>query len=126
VAENKEIAASHLTGKRRMSCHTELYELVTSLLIRGIPLIGLITHVIWADSLYFLYLMLLSISKIIHPSLLYNTFCRYLGLILVFLEDPLLIMSIFTELSATFTGNSYRHTVPLVVDLLLARFPLVN
>jgi hypothetical protein len=49
-----------------------LCELVTSLLIRGIQvgemsklgwLIGLIKHAIWADSLYFLYLLLLSISE---------------------------------------------------------------
>jgi hypothetical protein len=53
---------------------TDLYELVTSSLIRGIQmgeisrlgwLIGLVKHAIWVDSLYFLYLMLLSIPKIL-------------------------------------------------------------
>jgi hypothetical protein len=62
--------------------HTDLLcKLVTSLLIRRIQmremskldwLTGLIKHAIWADSLYFLYLLLLSIYKI-----------------LIFLEDPL-------------------------------------
>jgi hypothetical protein len=52
-----------------MSDHTDLpCELLTSLLIRGIQmgemsklgwLIGLVKHAIWADPLYFLYLLLL-------------------------------------------------------------------
>jgi hypothetical protein len=58
--------------------HTDLhYELLTSLLIRGIQmgvmsklgwLIGLVDHAIWADSFYFLYLLLCSISKILASS----------------------------------------------------------
>jgi hypothetical protein len=57
-----------------LSRHTDLLcELETSLLRRGIRigemsklgwLIALVKHGIWADSLYFLYLLLLSISKI--------------------------------------------------------------
>jgi hypothetical protein len=63
---------------KNLSRHTDLlYELETSLLIRGIQvgemsklgwLIGFIKHAIWADSLYFLYLLLLSISKILASS----------------------------------------------------------
>jgi hypothetical protein len=54
-----------------------LCELETSLLMRGIQivemsklgwLIGLVMHAIWADSLYFLNLLLLSISKILASS----------------------------------------------------------
>jgi hypothetical protein len=55
-----------------MSDHTNLpCELLTSLLMRGIQmgemsklgwLIGLVKHAIWADFLYFLYMLLLSIS----------------------------------------------------------------
>jgi hypothetical protein len=61
-----------------MSYHTDLfYELVTSMLIRGIQmgevsklgwLIGLFEHVIWAASLYFLYLLLISISNTLASS----------------------------------------------------------
>jgi hypothetical protein len=52
-------------------------DLLTSLLMRGIQmgemsklgwLIGLVKHAICADSLYFLYLLLLSISKILASS----------------------------------------------------------
>jgi hypothetical protein len=60
---------------KNLSCHTYLLcELVTSLLIRGIQMgemsklgwpIGLVKHAIWADFLYFLYLLLLSLSKIL-------------------------------------------------------------
>jgi hypothetical protein len=56
------------------SDHADLpYDLLTSLLIRGIQmgetaklgwLIGLVKHAVWAESLYFLYLLLLSVSKI--------------------------------------------------------------
>jgi hypothetical protein len=63
---------------KTLSCHTDLLcELVNSLLIRGIQLgemsklgwlIGLIKHAIRADSLYFLYLLLLSISKTLASS----------------------------------------------------------
>jgi hypothetical protein len=58
---------------KNLSRHTDLLcELETSLLMTGIQigemsklgwLIGLVKHAIWADSLYFLYLLLLSISK---------------------------------------------------------------
>jgi hypothetical protein len=61
-----------------MSDHTNLpCELLTSSQIRGIQiremyklgwLIGLVKHAICADSLYFLYLLLLSISKILASS----------------------------------------------------------
>jgi hypothetical protein len=49
--------------------------------------IGLVKHAMWADSVYFL--ILLSISKFQHhPSLLYAPLHKYIGLILIFLEDP--------------------------------------
>jgi hypothetical protein len=53
------------------------YEMLASLLIRGNQmgemsklgwLIGLVKHAVCADSLYFLYLLLLSISKILASS----------------------------------------------------------
>jgi hypothetical protein len=63
---------------KNLSRHTDLLcELETSLLMRGIQigemsklgcLIGLVEHAIWADSLYILYLLLLSISKILAPA----------------------------------------------------------
>jgi hypothetical protein len=63
---------------KNLSRHTDLLcELETSLLTRGIHmgemsklgwLIGLVKHAIWAFSLYFLYLLLLSISKILASS----------------------------------------------------------
>jgi hypothetical protein len=63
---------------RNLSHHTDLIcESETSLLMRGIQiggmsslgwLIGLVTRAIWADSLCFLYLFLLSISKILASS----------------------------------------------------------
>jgi hypothetical protein len=60
-----------------LSQHTELCELGTSLLIREIQmgeisklgwLIGLVKHAMWADSLYFLYLLLFSIFEMIAAS----------------------------------------------------------
>jgi hypothetical protein len=58
---------------KNLSLHTDLLcELETSLLMRGIQIgemsklgwmIGLVKHATWADSLYFLYLLLLSLSK---------------------------------------------------------------
>jgi hypothetical protein len=61
-----------------LSRHTDLLcELVTSFLMRGIQigemsklgwLIGLVKHAIWVDSLYRLYLLLLSISKFLASS----------------------------------------------------------
>jgi hypothetical protein len=57
--------------------HTDLCQLVTLLLIRGIRmgemsklgwLIGLVKHTVWANSFHFLYLLLLSISKILASS----------------------------------------------------------
>jgi hypothetical protein len=62
---------------KNLSRHTDLCEIETSLLIRGIQmgemlklssLIGLLKHAIWVDSLYFIYLLLLSISKILASS----------------------------------------------------------
>jgi hypothetical protein len=60
---------------KNLSRHTDLLcQLETSLLMRGNQigemselswLIGLVKHAIWADSLYFLYLLLLSISRIL-------------------------------------------------------------
>jgi hypothetical protein len=53
---------------KNLSHHTDLCKLETSLLIRGIQmgelsnlgwLIGLVKYAIWANSLYFLYMMLL-------------------------------------------------------------------
>jgi hypothetical protein len=60
-----------------LSPHTDLFELITSLLIRGIQmgevtrvgwLIVLVKQDIWADSLYLMYQLLLSISKILASS----------------------------------------------------------
>jgi hypothetical protein len=78
---------------KNLSHHADLLcELVTSLLTREIQmgemsklgcLIGLVKHPIWANALYFPYLLLLSISKILPLS-------QTTGLILIFLEDPLL------------------------------------
>jgi hypothetical protein len=60
-----------------LSGHNDLFGLATSLLIKGIQmgemsklgwLIELVKHAIWADSLYFLYLLLVSISKILASS----------------------------------------------------------
>jgi hypothetical protein len=58
-----------------MSDFTDLpYKLLTSLLIKGIHMgetsklgwiIGFIKHAVWASSSYFLYLLLLSVSKIL-------------------------------------------------------------
>jgi hypothetical protein len=63
---------------KNLSLNTDLLcELETSLLMRGIQigemsklgwLIRLVEHDIWADSLYFQYLMFLSISKILVSS----------------------------------------------------------
>jgi hypothetical protein len=62
---------------KNLSRHTDLCEFEISLLVRGNQigemsklgwLIGLVKHAIWADSLYFLYLLLLSISKILASS----------------------------------------------------------
>jgi hypothetical protein len=57
-----------------LSCHSDLFESATSSLIRGIQmgqmsklgwLIGLFTHAIWAESLYFLCLLLLYFCNIL-------------------------------------------------------------
>jgi hypothetical protein len=63
---------------KNLSDHTELpHELLTSLLIWGVHmgkmskqgwLMGLVKHVIWADFLCFLYLLLLSIYNILASS----------------------------------------------------------
>jgi hypothetical protein len=59
---------------KNLSYHTDPCELVTSLLIREILmgemfkliwLMRLVNHAMWANSFYFLYLLLLSSSKII-------------------------------------------------------------
>jgi hypothetical protein len=60
-------------GEKRFKNYTDFhFDLLASWLIRGIHmgeisklgwLMGLIKQVMWADSLYFLYLLLLSISK---------------------------------------------------------------
>jgi hypothetical protein len=56
---------------KNLSRHTDLCDLLTSLLMRGIQigemsrlswLIGLVKHAIWVDSLYFLYPLLISIT----------------------------------------------------------------
>jgi hypothetical protein len=58
---------------KNLSLHTGLFELVTSLLIRDQKfklcwLIRLVKHALLVDSLYFLYLLLLSISKTLAAS----------------------------------------------------------
>jgi hypothetical protein len=78
-SKNKEHSGLNPYRNPWRICHTILIfsELVTSLLIRGIQmgemsklgwLIRLIKHAMWADSLYFPYLLLLSISKILASS----------------------------------------------------------
>jgi hypothetical protein len=80
---------------KNLSRHTDrLCELVTSLLIRGMSklgwLFGLIKHAIWVDSLYFLYLLPLTISQILPLSQpTYDPLHRHVGLIVIFLEDHL-------------------------------------
>jgi hypothetical protein len=79
-------------------------------------LIGLVKHAIWAHSLYFLYLLLLSVSKTLasfQPTLW--PFHGHVGLVWTFLED---LWRMFMEshgkrstcfanvASATFTGNA--------------------
>jgi hypothetical protein len=74
---------------KNVSRHTDLLcELETSLLMRAMQigemsklgwLIGLVKHAIWADSLYFLYLLLLSISKILVSSYPMTLFMGILG-----------------------------------------------
>jgi hypothetical protein len=58
---------------KNLSDHTDLCELLTSLLIKGVQmggmskqvwLICLVKHAIWANTLYFLHLLLLPIPKI--------------------------------------------------------------
>jgi hypothetical protein len=63
---------------KNLSRHTDLLcELVTPLFIWGIQIgemsnldwpIELVKHAMWANSLYFLYLLLLSVSKILASS----------------------------------------------------------
>jgi hypothetical protein len=59
---------------KNLSCHSDIFKFVTSLLIRRIQmgemsklgwLIDSVKHAIWANSMYFLYLLLLSFSKIL-------------------------------------------------------------
>jgi hypothetical protein len=81
---------------KNLSRHTDhLRELETSMLMRGVQigemsklgwLIGLVKHAIWADSLYFLYLLLLSVPKnliiyveILELSFLYKSILCRLG-----------------------------------------------
>jgi hypothetical protein len=81
---------------KNLSYHADLpRDLLTSLLIRWIQmgeiskrgrLTELVKQAIWADSLYFLYLPLLSISKFLASS---QPLQRHVGLILIFLEDRL-------------------------------------
>jgi hypothetical protein len=67
----------------------------------------------WAHSLYFLYLLLLSIPKILASSHPMALFIRHVGLILIFLEDPAGDSPCSRSrtarglpVRATFTGNS--------------------
>jgi hypothetical protein len=62
---------------KNLSFHSDPFELVTSLLIRRIQLgemsklvwlIGFVKHAICTDSIYFLYLLLFSVSKILASS----------------------------------------------------------
>jgi hypothetical protein len=84
----------NLSDRADLSC-----EMLTSFLIRGVQmgevsklgrLFGLVTHAIWVDSLYFLYMLLLSVTKILASSqpIPYDSLYRHVGLILIFLEDP--------------------------------------
>jgi hypothetical protein len=77
-----------------LSCHIPISESVTSLL-RRIQMwktsklnwmIRLVMHVIWANSLYFLHLLLLSIPKILAS--IYDPPCRHVGLILIYIRPP--------------------------------------
>jgi hypothetical protein len=63
---------------KNLSCHTDLLcQLETLLVMKGLQigemsqlgcLIGLVKHAIWADSLYFLYPLLLPVSIILASS----------------------------------------------------------
>jgi hypothetical protein len=68
------VRTEHEILELNLSCHSDLYEPATSSLIRGIQmgqmsklrwLIGFFTNAIWAESLYFLSLLLLSFCKIL-------------------------------------------------------------
>jgi hypothetical protein len=82
-----------------LRCHGVPLDLVTSSTIRGIQmgeisrlgwLIGVFKHSIWAYSLYFLCLLLLSISKILASSqTVHDRPRRHFVLIWIFLADPL-------------------------------------
>jgi hypothetical protein len=124
---------------KNLSRHTDLLcELETLLLMRRIQiremsklgwLIRLVKHFTWADSLYFLYLPLLSIS-----SLLYNPRPMHDELTLIFLEDPArdyvcvhggarLEVCLFRECSSGYIHMEYcRCTVSSVADLFPAWF----
>jgi hypothetical protein len=98
-------------------CHVIdlICELETSLLMRGIQigemfrlvwLIGVLKYVIWADSLYFLYLLVLSVSKILvssHPTL----WIRACGANFNFSRRPSLRLCVCSVSSAT-TGLLQR------------------
>jgi hypothetical protein len=69
-------------------------------------LIGLLKHAIWADSLYFLYLLLLSISKILASFILH----KHVGLILIFIEDRVR--------DCTFVLGAARMAICLFVNIV--------
>jgi hypothetical protein len=81
---------------KNLSHHTDrLRELATLLMIRGTQMVemsklgwlmGLVEHAMRTDSLYFLYLLLLSFSKILAS---FDPLHRHVELILIFLENPL-------------------------------------
>jgi hypothetical protein len=123
---------------KNLSRYTNLFLLETSLLMRGLQmgepsklgwLIGLVKHAIWADSLYFLHMLLLEIS-----SLLYDPLRRHVGIILIFLEDPVgdyacvheaarLEFCLFRQCSFCHIHRGYCGcTVPSVADLFAAWF----
>jgi hypothetical protein len=60
-------------------------------------MIVLVKHITWADSLYFLYMLLLSFLTWFHPRLPYGPPDRHVGLILIFLEDYLKLCLYYTE-----------------------------
>jgi hypothetical protein len=123
-------------------------ELVTSLLIRGtqmgemsrlVWLIGLVEHAIWAYSLYFLYLLLLSISKILASSQpTQNPLHGHVAPILIFLEDDLcdwahvhgaarLQVFLFRQWSSCHIHRECcACTMPSVADLFPAWFSWLN
>jgi hypothetical protein len=135
---------SRLKSYRNLSRNTDLLsELVTSLLIRGIQvgemsklgwLIGSVKYAIWAYSLYFLYLLVHSFSKILasfRPTLWFSSYACWANFdisgwpssrIAYVHGAARLEVCLFRHIHR----ECYRRTVPSVADLFPTWFSLVN